>query len=217
MSYSNGFYFILIAIAAVLSIISYRQGYNKTIFIVVVLIATLLDEITQMIIVQYKIKGYGFTTYIFNVLEYCMYAMYYIKTCGTDHFKFWARFSIPLFILFCIVTFFLKYHFNKYPVLNINVEGALLFIFYTHLLFCLDEGEKKSIYEHGDFWISIGVLVFFGGIFVYLGLFPILMNLDIKQAFQKYRLIAYPLNILFYSSIIIGLLCLIRNKKYLTR
>ena len=182
-----------------------------------VLIATLLIEISSRIFYLNKIVGYTFILHLFNLFEYSMFCMYYLKTCKTNQLKTVVRISIPIFIVFGLCSSWFLYHFVGLPVLNINVEGFLLFIIYSHLLFNLDDDENRVIYAHPDFWISIGVMIFFGGAFVFLELYPVLLHVDSDRASRQYGSILGPLNIIFYNSIIIGLICLIRNKKYLIR
>jgi hypothetical protein len=217
VSFSYEFYFISISIAAILSFYLYKKGQGNSIFIMVVLIATLLVEVSSWIIRYYRITGYTFIMHIFNLLEYTMFCMYYLKSCQNKKLRLWVKLSIPLFILFCLCASFFKYRFNAMPVLNIEVEGFLLFIIYTHLLFNINVDENRFIYTHPDFWMSLGIMIFFGGVFVYLGLYPVLLHVDNNEALRTYYLILYPLNIIFYYSIIIGLICLIRNRKYLIR
>jgi len=101
------------------------------------------------------------------------------------------------------------------PVINIDIEGFLLFIIYTHLLFSIEVDVKKFIYAQEDLWIAAGVLIFFGGAFTYLGLYPSLFNIYPREAGTVYGFFVKSLDTIFYSFIIIGQICLIRNRKYL--
>jgi len=201
-------------VAAFLSYLSYRKGNDKSLFIMLVLIATLLIEISSRIFYLNRISGYTFILHLFNLFEYSMFCMYYLKTCKTNQLKTVVRISIPIFIVFGLCSSWFLYHFIGLPVLNIDVEGFLLFIIYSHLLFNLDDDENMVIYAHPDFWISIGILIFFGGAFIFLGLYPILLHMDAFSALTEYGAIITPLNMIFYNCIIIGLICLIRNKRY---
>lgn len=210
-------YFTLITAAALLALLLCYKGQFKFLFIVFVLVATLMIEVASFIVFKYKIKGYNFIYYIFNLLEYTLFCLYYLRTCENKKLKIPVKLSIPLFVAFGLyVAFFIK-HFHGLPVLNIDVEGFLLFIIYTHLLFNLNVEGDQFIYTHVDFWISIGILIFFGGTFVFFGLYPILHHIDASKAISMYGYMTKPLNLIFYTCVIIGLICLILNKKYLTR
>ena len=197
--------------------VSFKKGTNQALFIMLVLIATLLTEISAMTFSKYRIQGFDFIVHIFNLIEYVLFSMYYLEACRNSKLKIGVKLSIPLFIASGLWTSIFVYHFKGLPVWNIDVEGFLLFVIYSHLLFCLDDDKNRAIYTHPDFWISIGVLIFFGGAFVVFGLYPILLHLDPIKALNEYGFILKPLNMIFYNCIIIGLICLIRNKRYLTR
>lgn len=208
-------YFGLLAISVLLSYLSYIKGNNNLIFILLVLVATFLIETSTQLIYQYKVEGYNFIYHIFNYAEYTLFSIYYLKACSNNKFKFLVKLSIPFFVLISLYISIFIYHFENLPVLNLDIEGFLLFIIYTHLLFSLDTDKNKFIYTHPDFWIATGLLIFFGGVFMFWGLYPVLIHIDPIKALQEYSFVIRPLNIIFYICIIIGLICSIRNKKYL--
>jgi len=210
-------YYSLIVIALILSAFLFKKGYKQFLFIILVLVATLLTEIIARIILTHRLKGFFVNPYIFNLIEYSLFSMYYLTVCQNHQLKPWVKFSIPAFIIFGLYVSFFVDHFDKFPVLNIDIEGFLLFIIYTHLLFNLDEEEIRVIYKHPDFWISIGIMIFFGWAFVFFGLYPILHHLDPYKAFIEYSRVLQPLNIILYNCIIIGLICSIRTRKYSTQ
>jgi hypothetical protein len=211
------FYFSLIAVAALLSYWSLKKGNEKSFFLMVLLIATFFVEVSSRMFSIFNIQGYSFILHIFNILEYTMFGFYYLKSSHNNKLKRAVKLSISLFAVLCTCVSFFVYHYKGLPVINIDVEGFLLFIVYTHLLFSLDVDENRFIYTHPDFWISIGILIFYGGVFVFLGLYPILLHLDTDKALKEYGFIMTPLNVVLYNSIILGLICSIRNKKYLTQ
>jgi hypothetical protein len=208
------FYFSLLAAAIAIAYLAFKRGNKKSLIIVLVLTATLLAEVFSQVVYQYKIKRCNFSTHVFNLIEYPLFCLYYLKACNNDKFKFLVRLSIPLFLLFSILFSIFLYRFETLPVVNIDVEGFLLFIIYTHLLFNIDVDVSKYVYANADFWIATGLLVFFGGVFTFLGLYPILFHIDPTSALEEYGFIIRPLDIIFYSCIIIGQICLIRTKRY---
>lgn len=206
-------YLGLIFIALLLSCISYRLGLKKTIYLVIILTITFIEELSALYNLSKK-QDFAWIYCLYNPIEYALLCLYYLNTCPSTRFKFIIQFSIPVFILFSLcVTFFLT-GFKGMPSINISVEGILLFVLYTHLLFCLDIPLGRFIYSHPDFWISIGMLIFFGGIFVFLGFYPYLLKINKNVTNNLFADIDRPLNIILYSCIITGLVCSIRNKKY---
>lgn len=207
-------YHSLILIALLLSCFSYKRCSKTILFLMLVLMATfIVESITGYVIINNK-KGFGWIYHIYNPFEYTLFCLYYLRNCNNSKYKSLVAWSIPLFILFGLYVSFFMYHFKSLPALNIDVEGLLLFIIYTHLLFNVNVGSKMFIYMHPDFWISSGILIFFGGVFVLFGLYPLLNHLDDKATMNLFDMIAKPLNIILYNFFIIGFIWIIRNKKY---
>lgn len=210
-------YYTLLVTAIALSFFLLKKGYKHHLFLTLVLTSTLLTEIIAKIILTNRLKGFFVNIHIFNLVEYSLFTMYYLRVSQKHRFKLWAKISIPVFIVCGLCVSFFIDHFNEFPVLNIDLEGFLLFIIYTHLLLNLDDEKNMAIYMYPDFWVSIGILIFFGGAFVFFGLYPILHHLNPYSAFVEYSKILQPLNIIFYICIILGLTCSIHNRKYLIR
>jgi len=166
------FYFGILAITSVLAFLSYKKGDRKSIFLLILLIATIVTELSSLIITVYQIDGYTFRYYIFNLIEYTLLCMYYLKSCTNKKCRIGVRISIVLFLFFVLYTAIFITHFKGLPALNIDIEGFLLFMIYTQLLFSIDIPVEISIYLHPDFWISVGILIFYGGIFVFSWAIP---------------------------------------------
>jgi hypothetical protein len=210
-------YHSLILLALLLSYLPYKKGAKKALFLVLVLLATFIVESITAVLRTNHIKGFSWIYHVFNLFEYTLFCLYYVKNCTVKKYKSVVIWSIPVFIIFSFCISCFLYGFTSLPALNINIEGLLLFIIYTQLLFNLDVHLKMSIYNHPDFWISTGVLIYFGGVFVYFSLYRTLVYLDRKENLKLFGTITQPLNIILYCCIIIGLICLLRNKKYLTQ
>jgi hypothetical protein len=210
------YYLCLIATGALLAFLSYRKGNRHSIILFFLLAVTLPKEIITNYIPRNEIRIFFAITDLFNLVEYTLFGLYYIKTCENKRLMMAVKLSIPLFIIFGSYTSVFVYHFDGFPVLNINTEGFILFIIYTHLLFNLKADGNKLIYMHADFWISIGILIFFGGAFVFFGLLPVILKLSVNKTLIEYSFILAPLNIILYNAIIIGLIWSIRHRRYLT-
>jgi hypothetical protein len=213
VSVYNAIYLSLICCALMLAIKSFISGRKKSLYILLVLLATLLVEMYSTIAIAYHVN-FSWTYHLFSPIEYSLFCVYYLAGFNSNKFKSIIVYSIPFFITFSLLISIFLYQFQSMPAININVEGVLLFMLYTHLLFCIDVDLNTPIYSHPDFWISIGVLMFFGGVFIFLGLYPFLFNLNFKETMRLFDEITRPLNIIFYSCIIIGLLCSIQKRKY---
>jgi len=181
---------------------------------ILVLASTLTLESCSSYLDSNNIKGYDYRFHVFNLIEYSLFATYYIISCADNRYKQWVKLSIPVFIVCALSVSFFKYKFSGVPSVNIDIECFLLLILYTHLLFNLDIKPNMFIYQHHDFWISSGILIFYGGVFCSLGLYPLLVSFEKEKARSLFDYIIDPLNLTFYTCIIIGLLCTLR-KKYL--
>jgi len=172
------------------------------------LLATFLVELFAAVLKS----GFEWIYHLFNPIEYSVLCSYYLKACNVSRLKGTVAWSIPVFILFSLFISCFLYHFKSLPALNINVEGCLLFIIFTHLLFSLEVHINIFIYTIPDFWISVGILIFFGGVFVLFGLYSKLHYLDKIRTLELFDIITKPLNIILYSCFITGLIYSIRNE-----
>lgn len=206
-------YLSLITVTTVTAVVALNNKHKKALYILLVMIATLAVEGYSTIAYAHR-QDFSWIYHLFCPVEYTFFCLYYIKSCPQNAFKPVATYSIPVFITFSLCVSYFLYQFRNMPALNINIEGLFLFLFYTHLLFCMNVPLRKRIWQHPDFWLSIGMLVFYGGVFVFLGLYPYLFGVSPMATIQLFDLITKPLNIFFYTFIIAGLICLIRSNRY---
>ncbi len=122
-----------------------------------------------------------------------------------------------LFLIIIAYSILNKHYQQNSTTFNVAIEGFFLFIIYSHMLFNIDVDKNLSIYKLSDFWISIGILTFYGSTFVFFVIYPLMKKLYAIETNIEYDNILRPLNLFFYICIIIGLICSIRNKNFLTR
>jgi len=207
------FYFGLLIFAATLAYIAYKKGDKKS--MVVLLILTLLFEVLALIL-----NGrYVFLYDLFIPTEYMLFCLYYWKSQPVIKTKRWAMLSVACFFVFSIAVAFMVFQsqalYMGLVTWNIDLEGFLLFIVFTHLLFNIDDEISLPIYKIPEFWVSVGVLIFYGGVFTILGLYPILLHVDPATAAKKYGFFLNPLNVILYVCIISGSICFLQNRKFL--
>lgn len=202
----------LILIALVLAIICYRTRSRKYILLAILLTATLFVELMAEVLYD-KHQPFVWAYHGFVVLEYSLLCLYYLQSIGVTYARFAVRLSMPLFFVLSLGLSYFFYGFVSFPGLNIDIEGFLLFLLFTHLLFNLRDPEETSIYSHPDFWMALGPMVFFGGTFLFNGVYTRLFQMDRSKALELFGIINRPLNIFLYGSLITGLLCSIRKTK----
>jgi len=205
----------LIFCAFVLSLYCTMRRGKHYIFLSILLCLTLVIELFADYMEKRHIPFF-WVYHLFVIIEYSLFCLHYLKTISTNY-RWRAGLSIYLFAAFSFSVSWLVYHFKLFPGMNINLEGILLFILYTHLVFNLEVDRDIPIYMVPDFWIAVAVLLFYGGCFVCNGLFAPLTELKMGQPLDLYYIIIAPLNLVFYTFIIIGLLCSIQKSRYFMR
>lgn len=194
-------------------------------FIVCLLALTLVTELMAHYLEQAD-KPFAWIYYIFVFFDFSLLCAYYIRTGGTQRRK-WVGYVIPLFIVAGLATTFSIHRFQSFfsnnmltifcAFTNLTIAGALLFVMYTHLLFNLDSTSIIPVYRHTNFWIAIGILLFYGGAFLYNGVYAQLLQLNQDETLKLFGKINRPLNLLLYSCFIIGILCSLQKLKYTTQ
>lgn len=209
-------YHSLILISLILSLVAWLQGHKRFLWLTLLLFFTLSVELLSEILINKKIP-FEWALHIFVLLEYSLLAAFLSRAIKSVQLRRAIHVSILIFVIISLTLSIFNYHFLNLPDININLEGMLLFCICTYILFNLDIEASKAIYLNPDWWFCIGILIFFGCSFFFYGIYTNLFRIDAAKAMKLYSFINRPLNMILYSSIIIGLLCLIRGKKYISR
>lgn len=216
------FYHGLILLAFILFATLYFKRIRNSLHMVILLALTLIVESYTG---YYYFRGTAhqpgidtsWSYHVFNLFDYLLFCMYYIRNCREKRYFGVVKITIPVFTLFGLVTSALLYHFSGLPAFNINVEGFLLTIIYTHLLFSIDVDLRMFIFTHPDFWMAIGVLAYYGGVFVFFNLYNTLLPFSRDKTIMMFLRITEPLNVILYICIIISSICTLWNRKYLAQ
>jgi len=149
---------------------------------------------------------------LFVIVEYSLLSWYFISVVGGRWLKIGIICSVPIFALISILISVRLYGFNQFPGQNINLEGVLMLIVCTAVLFNLDTKLYSKIARHPDFWICCGWLIFFTGTFLSNGLLSFVMSQNLEFAKRVFLVLNHPLNLILYSCLIVGLICAVRGK-----
>ena len=152
--------------------------------------------------------------HIYAPFDYTLFCIYFMQLVSLKYRR-WITLSIVLFTLASASISYWYYHFETFPGVNINIEGVLLCIVCTFVLLNLDIRRYDAIYRNPDFWISLGLVIFFGGTIFVNGLYTYLHRIDPVQAKKLFSLINSPLNLVQYSCFIIGFLCAIPRRSFI--
>ncbi len=207
-------YYSLIVLSIVLSFVAVYNGYKRYLTLLLVLIFTQLVELYAQLSI---LKGLSFVWmyHSFVPVEYALLALYLRRAINIKIIGKIIVVTIPLFIIFSLLLSRFFYRFQDFPGINISTEGLLLVIFCTILLFNLEVVEAESVFSNPDLWIALGILIFEGGTFFYNCVYTKLLSMDPDKALQLFGIINKPLNICLYTLINIGLICLIKKKRYI--
>jgi len=147
------------------------------------------------------IKKYyqGFYTF----LEYAFFTCFIWMNIRSINFKKFIALTSLIFI-----SFQFYYVTNTSPQrldsIPIGIETILIFIYIFYFLFEFSKSSKDVfIYNHYNFWISVGIMIYLGGSFF----FNILVNSLDKSEIAKYVNVAYIAeiikNLMFVFSVFI--------------
>jgi hypothetical protein len=206
----------LIFSAFVLSFVAHFMGHKRFVYLWVLLLLTFGVEIFAEIAIRLR-KEFVWSYHVFNLFEYTLLVLFLLPLVRNGTIRRVVQISIPLFVgasLYMSLTF---YRFSDLPALNIDLEGILLFVFCTYLLFNLDIDTERQIWYKPDLWILTGPLIFFGGTFFYNGVYTNFFHMDQSNALKLFAIVNMPLNLLLYACFNTGLLCLIIKKRYFIR
>jgi hypothetical protein len=207
-------YYGLIFIALVLSICALLKGYLRVRPLTCLLVLTLADELAAEFLHQAG-KDFTWIYHLFNVFEYALFCLYLTGAIAKRGVRLMVYWSIPIYATIGTAISFHFYHYKGFPGMNINLEGFVLYLLCTYVLFHLDARKYAYIYQHPDFWICVGILAFFGGSFLFNGVYTYAIRLNKNVTLDLFGLTIGPLNIVLYISIIIGLLCLVAKRKFI--
>lgn len=150
--------------------------------------------------------------HLYAIFEYTLFCLFFMRAMSPA-LKRVVAISILMFALASGVISYWYYQFDAYPGVNINMEGILLCILCTYTLMTLDVRQYNAIQKHPDFWISLGLILYYGGTFFSNGLYSYLFTIDPEQAKKLFGTINKPLNLTLYGCFTIGFICALLPQK----
>ena len=205
-------YHFLLLIGLCLGIYVIRKGNKKYKFITWLLGITLFVELLAEVLIKIKIE-FVWAYHLYTPFNYALLALHFKQFFVNKGVKKAVNISIMVFFIFSYSLSILLYNLTDFPGLIITVDGLLIVIICVYYLLNINPEDEKVFFRNANVWISIGLIFFFGGTSFFNGVYTKLFELDKGTALQLFGIINKPLNILLYSSINIGLLCLAVRKK----
>lgn len=188
-----------------MSVVLCMKGQRRFVPLCIVLTVQLAMELTIAWMFVRKLE-FAWIYHIYAPFDYTLFCVYFMQLVSLKYRR-WITVSILLFALASASISYWYYHFQTFPGANINTEGVLICIICTYVLLNLDIRQYDAIYKNPDFWICLGVIVFFGGTFFTNGLYTYLHEMDPVQAKKLFNIVNSPLNLIQYSCYTIGFLC----------
>lgn len=185
------------------------KGKRRFLPLCIVLTIQLAEELTVAWMYAKKME-FIWIYHIYALFDYTLFSIYFMQLVSPKYRR-WIIFSILAFVLISASISYWYYHFKSFPGANINTEGVFICIICTYVLLNLDIQRYDAIYKNPDFWICLGVIVFFGGTFFANGMYTYLFNIDKVQA-RRLFIIVNTANLIQYTCYIIGFLCAIPRR-----
>lgn len=154
--------------------------------------------------------AYHLSTPLLCLLE----GVFYYQAMNEGFFKRILQFILLGFVLasYCLSYFF--YHFSGFPGLQLNMGAIILVICSAYVLLTLEPIYHLPIYKHPLAWISMGTIIFYCSIFFLNGIYNYLVQSKSDSRDLIHAIINNGANCIYYSCIIVGLICSHRLKKY---
>jgi hypothetical protein len=211
MSFYYFVYYLLILVSCLLSFVAFKWGHKRFLYLSLMLFLAFLLEIGYD--VPWFQHKYSFAQNFFVLFEYSLTVQFIIPEIKLKKLRGLISLSIPVFILCSLIISYVFYKFKSFPAINIEIETILLLSICIYLLFNLDIDGDYPIRRNSNFWILTGFLIFFGGTFFFFGVYANLVALEPEKAKEYFGKIVQPLNIVLYSCINTGILCLLVKRK----
>jgi hypothetical protein len=200
-------------VAWILSVFLCMKGLRRYVPLSVLLTVSVVME---LIVAWFYINDYEFiwVYHVYAIFDYALYCIFFMQLASPKMKKL-IKISILIFAMISLSISYFYYHFKTFPGAVINTEGVFLCIICMYALLNLDIHLFDTIYKHPDFWISLGLLVFFAGTFFSNGLYTYMREIDAVRAKKLFDIINKPFNLIQYSCFIIGFICAIPRRSTL--
>lgn len=211
-------YYALLFLSAILSLVQLKRGlpYHLKVF-AILLGYTAMVEMSSFALRQYLPGRNNLQLYNFFMLaEFLAYAWFFRQIIASvkvrkliDAFLF----TYPVFWFYVVFFIFKIDEWNSY----VFVGGALFTVFWA-VMFCFQTFVNVEVIQYGrhsEFWISIGLILFYTCGVPYMGMFNFLTK-NAPQVALFFKNLLLIMNIVMYSLFSYAYLCrMISTKKYL--
>jgi hypothetical protein len=207
MADTKTIYFILLLVSFILSLFSDWKNYKDLKVLALLLFFSIVSQALSNILHSITTgQKYNIVYNIYVPLEYCLYSYYFFLNFKNPLLRRIVLISIPLYL---VVSFGLSIFmgFQKYPGLQINIEGIFVIIEAIIGLFSIEPKINSKITAIPFFWVCVAVLVYHSGIFTYMGLYSYIMEQRSSLGAKLNVYILHISNYILYICFSIAFVC----------
>lgn len=193
---------IIIIFSLIVGLICYKQ-IKPTIFklVVFLLSITAINEVVILLFVNNKWKIFFYNC--FSLIEIIIWVIIFYVFTKRNVFIIGA--GMIIFIA-SILEIFLKKGFHSISYRMFSIFIIINILIYFRKLITIK--HMHSLLKDGVFWICCGLLLFHTVFIFYLTALDFLEFVNAKEALSSFKKIFNAVNIIFYISLSIGLICL---------
>ncbi len=211
-------YFIIISLAFLVSLVSFKWNYPFHLKLFSILLGlTFLTELlaTQIVVKYFHWKSNTSVYNSFTIVEFLAYAYYYYRIITVVWIRNIIKGFMYLFPFFWFVSVFLVFRFtqwNSYVV----IVGGLFSVFCSLGYYYQVLHSKTDIHlrTQPEFWIATGMLIYYSCQVPYFGMLNYLINHYLLLA-RSLLNVLLVINTSMYLIFIYAFLCKKINRKYL--
>lgn len=196
-------YFILLFLSLVTGVFNLKKDVSFK-YIVALISLSIVTEIGNLFTNQHKTGSYIWY-HFFTPIEYCLLTFYFLSYFHKKIIRYCIIVSQLIFILFCAFVSINLGLYEEYPSYLVIVEVFLILFWAFFHLFNIKPKLDTTIFNESFFWIDVGLVFYFSGIFFIDGVLKCIISSNRLESLQIYHTIFNCIfNYILYIFIIIG-------------
>lgn len=208
MSIYQILYLLALIISLVLSLVCRKSDSSLRVFPWLLSASLVTELVVHYLRYVLHLKPQHLVAYhVYIPLEYGLLCWYLYQNADSRWLKQSILYSIPVFVVYSVVLSVWITSVYVVPAANFNTEGILIIIWALAVLFTLPVRDHLSIFQLPLFWICVGLLLFYAGSFMFMGVFNYLLTKESALAIQLNRIINKGLNYILYGCFSYAFLC----------
>lgn len=213
MQYYYLIYHFLIFIAVLLSVfLTVRRiegvKYLAALFAITLGVELFFDNVKNSNI------SYMYIYHIYTPFYFLFFSLYFMQNLKNKQvLKILKGLNFLIFGILYSISFFF-YRFNGYPSICINICGIMLVCLAIYSILTIDFNSQSSFFKTPITWFSLGIIVFFSTAIFVNTVYSSIAISNIRRAKELFQIIETVPLLFLYTSINIGLICLIPKMNY---